>query len=79
MKTLSISEAKRSLEKVADAALQGQPALITRKSKLLILQEFPLPEPIPQPPPGYFNDCYAPDEIEEVNFLATQGSISVKP
>lgn len=79
MKTLSISEAKQKLGKVADDALKGKPTLIVRKSKLLVLQAYALPEPIPQRPPGYFDDCYTDAEIKEANYLAAQGDDSLAP
>jgi hypothetical protein len=79
MQPLSISQAKQRLGKVADLALQGQPVLIVRKSKLLILQAYELPEPIPLRPPGYFSDCYTKDEMDEVNYLASRAPISTEP
>ena len=79
MHTLSVSQAKRHLGKVADAALRGKPVLIIRKSKLLILQSYEMPEPIPLRPPGYFHDLYTPEEIAEINFLASKAPIRTKP
>ena len=79
METLSLSRAKQRLGKVADAALRGRPVLIIRKSKLLILQAYEMPEPIPLRPPGYFNGLYTEDEIAEVNFLASKAPIRAKP
>ena len=79
MKTLSISQAKQKLGKVADAALRGEPTLLVRKSKLVVVQAYALPEPIPQRPPGFFRDCYSGKEIQEANYLAEQGHDSIKP
>jgi hypothetical protein len=79
MKTLSISQAKQKLGKVADDALEGKPTLIVRKSKLLVLQAYSVPEPIPQRPAGYFADCYTTPEIEEANYLANQAGDSIAP
>ena len=73
MKTLSISEAKRELGRVADRALEGEPVFIIRKSRILALQEYRLPEPVPARPAGYFADCYTPDEIKESNRAASIG------
>ncbi len=68
MKTCSITEAKTKLGKLADAALQGRPTVISRGDKLVILQAYPPTEPIPLRPPGYFADCYADKaEIELEN------------
>ena len=40
MNTCSLSEAKSSLGRLADAALQGHPTVISRSGKLLILQAY---------------------------------------
>jgi len=45
VKTCSLSEAKSSLGRLADKALNGQPTVITRGGKLLILQAYTPPEP----------------------------------
>jgi hypothetical protein len=45
MKTCSLSEAKSSLGKLADDALRGNPTVIARGGKLLILQAYDPPEP----------------------------------
>ena len=45
MKTCSLSEAKSSLGKLADAALQGNPTVIVRAGKLLILKAYDPPDP----------------------------------
>jgi hypothetical protein len=78
MQTLSVSQAKQQLGKVADAALRGKPVLIIRKSKLLILQAYEMPEPIPMRPPGYFHDLYTKEEVAEVNYLASRAPIGTK-
>ncbi len=43
MKTCSLSEAKSSLGRLADEALEGKPTVITRGGKLLILQAYDPP------------------------------------
>jgi hypothetical protein len=45
MKTCSLSDAKSSLGRLADAALQGHPTVISRSGKLLILRAFEPPDP----------------------------------
>jgi hypothetical protein len=40
MKTCSLSEAKSSLGKLADHALQGHPTIISRGGKLVILRAY---------------------------------------
>lgn len=79
MQTLSVSQAKQRLGKVADSVLRGKPILIIRKSKLLILQAYEMPEPIPLRPPGYFNDLYSEQEVAEVNYLASRAPVRTKP
>ncbi len=79
MQTLSVSQAKQRLGKVADSVLRGKPVLIIRKSKLLILQAYELPEPIPLRPPGYFKDLYTDQEVAEINYLASRAPIRSKP
>jgi hypothetical protein len=59
MKTCSITEAKSNLGRLADAALQGKPTVISRGGKLVILQAYPITDPIRPRPPGYFADCYS--------------------
>lgn len=75
MKTLSISEAKSTLGKIADDVLKGDTILIARKSRYVVLQAYELPVPVPIQPPGYFTDCYtSAAEIKEANKLETQCS-----
>ena len=44
MKTCTVSEAKSKLGELADAAIQGQPTVIIRGGKLVILQAYALPD-----------------------------------
>jgi len=70
--TFSISSAKQRLGEIADRAIHGEQIIIVRKSKLLVLKELEIPEPIPLRPPGYFNDCYGKDDAIEANKLERQ-------
>jgi len=45
MNTCSISQAKGTLGKLADQALKGQPTVIPRGGKLVILQAYDPPNP----------------------------------
>ena len=45
MKTCSVSEAKSSLGRLADEALQGRPSVIVRGGRLVILQAYDPPSP----------------------------------
>ncbi len=71
---LSISEAKQRLGEIADRAIQGEQIVIIRKSKLLVLKELEIPEPIPMRPPGYFDDCYDAEYVRESNELGSQAT-----
>ena len=44
MKTCTVSEAKSKLGKLADAAIRGNPTVILRGGKLVILQAYDLPD-----------------------------------
>jgi antitoxin (DNA-binding transcriptional repressor) of toxin-antitoxin stability system len=44
MKTCTISQAKSKLGQLADAAIKGEPTIIARGGKLLILQAYHLPQ-----------------------------------
>ena len=44
MNTCSLSEAKTSLGRLADAALQGNPTVISRGGRLLILRAYEPPD-----------------------------------
>jgi hypothetical protein len=45
MRTCSLSEAKSSLGRLADDALEGHPTVISRGGKLLILRAYDPPDP----------------------------------
>jgi len=75
--TLSISEAKQRLGEIADRAIKGEQIVIIRKSKLLVLKELELPEPIPLRPLGYFDEVYDEDYVKEMNMLARHSIIEV--
>jgi len=44
MKTCTVSEAKSKFGRLADAAIKGQPTVIIRGGKLVILQAYSLPD-----------------------------------
>ena len=75
--TISISEAKQRLGEIADRAIQGEQIVIIRKSRLLILKELDLPEPIPMRPPGFFEDCYDKTAARESNKFARRSARKV--
>lgn len=69
---LSISEAKQRLGEIADRAINGEQIVIIRKSRLLVLKELEIPDPVPLRPPGYFDDCYDKVLAKESNQLASR-------
>ena len=71
---VSISEAKQHLGAIADRALQGEHIVLVRKSKLLVLKQLEMPEPVPMRPPGYFEDCYDKAAAKESNKLAARST-----
>jgi hypothetical protein len=44
MRTCSLSQAKGTLGRLADEALEGHPTVIPRRGKLVILQAYELPD-----------------------------------
>lgn len=61
MKTLSISEAKKSLGAIADSAWEDEPVILVRGERLLILQRYDPEPPLRYLPPGYLKDFYESD------------------
>ena len=72
--TVSISEAKQRLGEIADRAIQGEQIVIIRKSRLLVLKQLEMPEPVPMRPHGYFDDCYDKAAVKESNKLAARST-----
>jgi hypothetical protein len=72
--TVSISEAKQRLGEIADRALAGEQIVIVRKSKLLVLKQLEIPEPVPLRPHGYFADCYGKADAKHSNKLAARSA-----
>ena len=58
MKTLTVSQAKDSLDEVLVEALAGETIVIMRENQPVLLQPCQIPAPLPRRPPGYFDDCY---------------------
>jgi hypothetical protein len=71
MKTMTLTEAKEQLGALCEAALKGQPAVISRDGRLFILQAYTSPDPLEPAALGYFADCYTdPEEIQRENRCA---------
>ena len=69
---ISINEAKQRLGEIADRALEGEQIVIIRKSKLLVLKQLEMPDPVPIRPRNYFADCYDKAAAKESNRLAAR-------
>ncbi len=48
--------------------------MIVRKSKLLVLKQLEIPEPVPMRPHGYFADCYDKAEARASNKLGARSA-----
>ena len=72
MKTLSISEAKKSLGAIADSAWENEPVILVRGERLLILQRYDPEPPLRQLPPGYLDDFYSNDPDADLLNLAAR-------
>ena len=48
--------------------------VIVRKSKLLVLKQIEMPEPVLMRPRGYFDDCYDKAALKESNKLAARST-----
>lgn len=68
--TYNLSKAKTYLGRLVEKAGKGEPVFIVQGQRRFILQEVPPIDPIPMRPPGYFADCYTPEDIKEMNELA---------
>jgi hypothetical protein len=67
MITLTLEEARDSLNSLAERALRGEAVLIRVQGteELLSLQSVPR-----ELPPNYLAECYGPEEIAEEEYLA---------
>lgn len=68
--TPSIGSIKENLEDVIDKALAGEPTLVEREGRFVIIQACPAPELIPDRPPGSFLHLYTEEEVAREDRLA---------
>ena len=68
--TYNLSKAKTYLGRLVEKAGKGEPVFIVQGQRRFMLQEVPPIDPIPLRPPGYFADCYTPEDVQEMNALA---------
>lgn len=73
--TYNLSKAKTYLGRLVEKAGKGEPVFIVQGQRRFILQEVPPIDPIPMRPPGYFADCYTPEDIKEMNELAKSSGV----
>jgi antitoxin (DNA-binding transcriptional repressor) of toxin-antitoxin stability system len=71
MKTVTFDEARAAFEKVFQLAANGETVVIQRNTQRVALS--PLAENAQSDiaPPGHFGDDYSPEEITELNALAS--------
>ena len=74
-KTVSLSEAKTYLGRLADRAAAGETIYIARGRNRFVLQLVPEIEPIPMRPAGYFEDAYSREDVKEMNALAKRSVV----
>ena len=70
--TFTAEEAERQFRDVMKTASLGEPVTIVMDSKRYVLREEDWVAP-----PGYFENSYTPEEIEESNMLAKHSVIAV--
>jgi hypothetical protein len=73
--TFTLSHAKTYLGRLVEKAAKGETVYIAKGRHRYVLQQVPEIEPIPFRPPGYFANCYTPEEIREENLLAKSSVI----
>lgn len=78
LESYPLSKAKTYLGRLLDRAARGQVVYITSGSQRFVIQPLPEISPIPQRPPGYFENCYTQEEIRQENRLA-EASVVEKP
>ena len=77
MKTYTVEEVRSQLDEIVGLALGGEPIAIVKDSETLVLQKSLFSEPIPEHPPGYFDDIYDEDYVRECNEMAKHSVISI--
>lgn len=76
MKSCTLTEASTQLDRLFEAALAGEMVLLTKGAKQVVLRRAEA-EPVPIRPPGYFTDCYSPEEAAESNRLAAASPVTL--
>ena len=76
MKSCSILEATAQLDRLFEEVLAGEVVLLTKGAKQVVLRLVES-EPVPLRPPGYFADCYSPEDAAESNRLAAASPVSL--
>ena len=72
MKTVMFDEARTEFEKVFQLAAKGETVVIQREQQRVALRRVAESPESEVAPPGYFAQDYSPEEIAEMNTLATQ-------
>ncbi len=72
MKTVTVDEARLEFETLFQLAAQGETVIIKRDGQRVALRSEEDGYPPKTAPPGHFADDYSPEEIAELNMLASQ-------
>jgi hypothetical protein len=71
MKTVTFDEARSSFEEVFQLAANGETVVIQRDKQCVTLRRFAGRDDDDIAPPAYFAEDYSPEEIAELNSLAS--------
>jgi hypothetical protein len=72
MKTVTFDMARDDFEQMFQLAAGGETVVIQRAEQRVALHRLSGALPIDVAPPGYFADDYSPEEVAELNTLASQ-------
>ena len=73
VKTYAVAESGRELQVIAEEALR-EPVMLILGARLLIVQEYEAPEPIPVRPLGFFDAGDEPDQAAWENSLTASAT-----
>jgi hypothetical protein len=68
--SFTLRSAKLNLDRLVARAEKGELVYIVQGRRRFLLQRVVEIEPIPLRPPGYFDNCYTPEEVALDNRLA---------
>ncbi len=74
--SFTLRDAKLNLDRLVARAEKGELVYIVHGGRRFLLQAVAEVEPIPVRPPGYFTNCYNPEEVALDNRLAKASVVS---